>query len=437
LAKGVGRVGAAAVLVAGVTVLTPSPGAAQTATAGGSGSATRAVTFAKDVAPIFQKKCQSCHRAGSMAPMSLVTYEETRPWVKSIRQRVVNREMPPWHLDRTVGVQKFKNDRSLSDGDIATIVGWVDSGARLGNPADLPPPVQWPDDEEWMIGTPDLLVAIPEQTIPASGPDTWLNIEVDTGLTEERYVRAVETRPSKTGRRVVHHAVTSLADGGGSYVSEYAVGKNGEVYPEGTGRRFEKGQRLRFNLHYHPYGEKTTDRTAVAFKLYPTGYVPKHEVVEVNVGVQNGHLYNELDIPPHTVTRHDAYYRLPRAARLITFQPHMHIRGKAMTLEAIYPNHEISTINSVDRFDFNWHNAYVYADDAAPLLPAGTILHTIGIHDNTAAHRGNPDPNQWVGTGNRSFDDMLQCHILLVYMSDEEYEQAVAERRRAQRSSQP
>ena len=173
------------------------------------------VTFSKDIAPILQEKCQTCHREGSMAPMSLVTYQETRPWAKAMRQRVITRQMPPWHLDKTVGVQKFKNDISLSDDQIATIVRWADTGAAEGNPRDLPPPKQWPKDNEWQatkeLGEPDLIIPAEPYTMPAHHQDVWWRPEAKIPLSEPRWVRAVEVRPAAPGaRKIVHHAVAYL-----------------------------------------------------------------------------------------------------------------------------------------------------------------------------------------------------------------------------------
>lgn len=413
-------------------------------------AADKAPTFAKDVAPILQAKCQVCHRSASIAPMSLVSYEDARPWAKSIKQRVMNREMPPWHIDKTVGIQKFKNDRSLSDDEIDTIARWVDSGALLGNPKDLPPPVQFPDDDVWSIGQPDLVVSTQKDHVMyANGPDWWVNYIVDTGLTEDRYIKAVETKPTKQGRKIVHHAIASAlqSDPGdvdrlgrpfasnsaaaeqGVFISEYAVGKYGEVFPENTGRLLKAGAKIRFNMHYHAVGEEIADRVSVAFKFYPKGEVPKYRVIDPDNWTNS----NDLDIPPNTITRHDGYFRLPRPARLMTYQPHMHMRGKAMRLEAIHLDGKPEVLSSVDRFDFNWHVAYVYDDDVAPLLPAGTILHISGVHDNTVANRHNPDPNQWVGYGMRSIDDMLLCHINLVYLDDADYQKQVADRQAKQK----
>src|SRR5690348_11281511 len=173
------------------------------------------VTFAKDIAPIFQEKCQECHRKGTAAPMSLVSYEETRPWAKSIRERVITRNMPPWHLDKTVGIQAFQNDRSLSDSQIATIVRWVDSGSPMGDPKDMPTPKKFPEDEGWQLaklyGQPDLVLKSDSYTMPAHGQDVWFKPLTQVPLTEARWVRAVEMRPGSTaGRKIMHHVLARL-----------------------------------------------------------------------------------------------------------------------------------------------------------------------------------------------------------------------------------
>src|SRR5471030_1646319 len=173
------------------------------------------VTFTKDVAPIFQQKCESCHRPNNMAPMSLLTYEEARPWAKSIAARVGARQMPPWHIDKTVGIQQFKNDRSLSDDQIDTIVKWVADGAPKGDPKDMPAPRVWKDESGWSLadklGEPSLIVKSPEYTMPAVAQDVWWRPTVPTGLTEPRWVRAIEIRPVGTNsRKITHHALARL-----------------------------------------------------------------------------------------------------------------------------------------------------------------------------------------------------------------------------------
>src|SRR5881296_722363 len=207
----------------------------------------QAPTFTKDVVPILQNKCQVCHRPGTFAPMSLLTYEDVRPWARAIKEKVATREMPPWYIDKNVGVRHFTNDVSLTDQEIGTIVKWVDNGAPNGNPADMPPPRQFESLDQWHMPAPDLVVELPKDLIvPAKAPDRWVDILVDPGLKEDRYLQAIETKPTK-GFRVVHHAVTSLknddaadpaadADPTGNFLNEYALGKNGDVFPEGAAR---------------------------------------------------------------------------------------------------------------------------------------------------------------------------------------------------------
>jgi hypothetical protein len=394
------------------------------------------VTFTKDVAPIFQKSCQSCHHPGTAAPMSLLTYQDTRPWAKSIRQRVVLREMPPWHLDKSVGIRQYKNDISLSDSEIDTIVRWVDGGTRQGDPRDMPPPLTFQEykaDGDWFIGKPDLIVTFDkEMTMYANGPDWWINKFAETGLAEDRWVKAMQIKPGNP--KIVHHAVTSvipptgadLTDFVGGEFEEYAVGKYGDIYPENTGRLLPAHSRIQFDMHYFAIGQEAKDKTSLGIVFYPKGYVPKYKVTMVSFrNVPN----DDLAIPPNSVVRHDGYFRLPRPARISSFQPHMHMRGKGMTLEAINLDNSVTVLSSTDHFDFNWHIAYVYRDDVAPLLPAGTVLHAIGIHDNTSANRRNPDPNMWAGYGERSVDDMLQLRLAVVYLDDADYQAQVAERR--------
>jgi len=392
-------------------------------------------TYAKDVAPIFQQKCQACHHQGTSAPMSLVTYDEVRPWARSIRQRVANRDMPPWHLDKTVGIKHYKNDRSLSDAEIAVVTKWADSGAPLGNPADMPPPLSFRSEAEWFIGEPDLKVTTPNDFVMYSkGPDWWIDQFSDViELSEDRWIKAMEIKPSNP--KIVHHVVVYVLEPDapegtpetGIQLHEYAVGKYGDIFGHNTGRLLKKGTRLRFDMHYFAIGSEQHNKTTIAFKFYPRGVVPKYQVRSYAIrNIPN----DELEVPPNTVVRTDGYFRLPRNARIDSFQPHMHMRGRGMTVEAIDPaNNRTQILSSVDHFDFNWHINYVYADDEAPLLPAGTVLHMIGIHDNTAANRRNPDPNMWVGFGERSVDDMLQVWLDIVYLDDAEYQRLVENRK--------
>jgi hypothetical protein len=399
------------------------------------------VTYAKDVAPILQRSCQTCHRPGTNAPMSLLTYEDARPWARAIKAKVQARLMPPWHIERNVGIQQFKDDPSLSDDEIATIASWVDAGAPRGNAAEMPPPAAFPDDEEWHIGTPDLVVEIPKpHVVPANGADLWIDYIADSGLTEDRYLKAVEAKPGPGARSVVHHLLTYLIQevdeqevlfgrlddrptNNESFLNEYAVGKNGDILPDGTAKLVKAGSRIRFNLHYHPVGKETSDRARVGLKFYPKGYKPKYH--QISLQIANAH--EELDIPPNTVSRHDGYYRFAKPARVTAVQAHMHNRGKRMCVEAILPNGKAETLNCMF-FDFNWHKVYNYADEATPLLPAGSMLHTILWHDNTAGNRSNPDPRNWVGYGQRTIDEMAFAWVTWTYLEEDDYKAMVAER---------
>jgi len=393
----------------------------------------RPFTFTKDIAPIFQKSCQSCHHTGTSTPMSLMTYSEARPWARSIKERVARRDMPPWHLDKTVGIRHYKNDRSLSDEEIATVVRWVDTGAAEGNSADMPPPKTFTPDNTWFIGKPDLEVTTAQDfKMYPKGPDWWIDQYAEVKLTEDRWIKAMEIKPDNP--RIVHHCVVYAIEPdapegtpeSGVQLHEYAVGKYGDIFNDNTGRLLKAGTRLRFDMHYFAIGSEQHNHTTIAFKFYPKGVTPKYQVRSLAVrNIPN----DELEIPPNTVVRTDGYFRLTRNARIDAFQPHMHMRGRGMTLEAIKLDNSTEILSSVDHFDFNWHINYVYADDAAPLLPAGTVLHMIGIHDNTSANRRNPDPSMWAGFGERSVDDMVQVWLDIVYLDDAEYNRMVAERK--------
>ncbi len=412
--------------------------------------ADRTPTFTRDIAPIFQAKCESCHRADSMAPMSLVTYEEVRPYARGIQQRVKSRQMPPWHIDKTVGIQRFKNDRSLSDDQIATILDWVAAGAPKGDPKDMPPPRVWPDDSKWnyaeKYGPPDLVIKSPEYTVPAVAQDAWWRPIVETGLQEPRWVRAIEIRPASIkGRKVTHHALAYLQqtedlpkdlvindpDGGGEGLfMEWAVGKPGDEMRSDAGRLMLPGSRIRFEMHYHAIGEPVTDHVELAIYFYPKGQEPKHREVLALFSTINGGNRN-LDIPPNQVVTTENFVTLPRNARVENFQAHMHLRGKGMSMEAIYPDGRREMLSQVTDFNFNWHNMYIYADDAAPLLPKGTILHFVSWWDNTANNRSNPDPDQWVGWGDRTVDEMGHAWINITYFKDDEFNAEVAKRKAA------
>jgi len=397
------------------------------------------VTFSKDVAPILQRACQNCHRPGEIAPMSLLTYQDARPWARSIKEKVVRREMPPWYVDRNIGVAKFKGDPSLTDAEIATITNWVDHGSPEGNPKDLPAPRKFSASDKWHIGKPDIIVSMPKPyKLKANGADEFYDVDVDPGFTEDLYVAAVETKPDSEGFKVVHHATANLIedeqdDPVGLFFNEYALGKNGDIFPSNSGRLIKAGSKIHFNLHLHPDGKETPVSVSIGLKLYPKGVVPKYVTFTQHMGDQM-----ELDIPAGQVSRHDGYFRLPKPAVLSAFQPHMHNRGKAMCMEAIFPDiradsarpcpARTETISCVSNYQFGWHITYPYAEDVAPLLPAGTIIHIIGWHDNTDNNKYNPNPRNWVGYGQRTIDEMSFAWVSLSYLDQDDYDQRVRAR---------
>ncbi len=404
-------------------------------------------TFTKDVAPIFQQKCEACHRPDSIAPMSLLTYEDARPWARSIKDRVARRQMPPWHIDKTVGIQQFKNDRSLTDEQIQTIVRWVDAGAPKGDPKDMPPPRQWPDESIWnfaaLFGPPDLVIQSTPYTMGAQANDTWWKPVAETGLTEPRWVRAIEIRPGTVkGRKITHHAIARLqqeetdpllqpdpnADPDDRFRStgtfmEWAVGKQGELMRPNSGKLMLPGSKIVWDIHYSAAGEEITDHVELGLYFYPKGEEPKYRQVLHLMGA------GTVDIPPNSVTVNEGFFALRQNARVESFQPHMHLRGRAMSMEAILPNGQRQILSHVADFNFNWHNSYVYADEAAPLLPKGTLIKITAWHDNTPANRANPDPNVWVGHGDRTVDEMNHAWVNVTYLPDEDYQLEVETRK--------
>jgi hypothetical protein len=387
------------------------------------------VTFTKHVAPIFQEKCEACHRPGSIAPMSLRTYEESRPWARSIRARVESREMPPWHIDKTVGIQQFKNDRSLSEDQIATILAWADQGAPRGDLKDMPPAREWPADQGWNYAArfgqkePDLIIRGEPWTQKVGQGNTWFKRMVETGVTEPRWVRAIEVRPgSVKGRKITHHANVEIdqVEPDGSRTAgrfmEWAVGKEGELMRPDTGKLIMPGSKIAWDVHYASADEDVTDTVEMGVYFYPKGQQPKYRQTLLSVGSAG----SGLDIPPNSIIAHEGYFVLPKAARIESFQPHMHLRGKAQSLEAILPTGQKVMLSHAN-FTFNWHNMYIYADDAAPLLPKGTVLKGTSWHDNTAANKSNPDPNVWVGYGDRTVDEMNHIWMNLTYLEEADY----------------
>jgi len=434
------------VLAGGVALVAACGFLAESATSMvAAGQAAAPVTFSRDIAPILQRSCQQCHRPGGVAPMPLVTYEDARPYARAMKTRTALRDkrgvMPPWFIEKEVGIQQFKDDFSLSEDDLAKVAAWADNGSPRGNPADMPPPLPVVDDKVWRIGTPDLIVKSPEVEMKALAPD-WFGVigESPTGLTEDRYVAAVEvkevndmggktaSRATVGGRYLFHHANYSVinSEGSGPIASfpVHEVGRNADVFDADAGRLLTANSQLSFNsIHLHASGIDAKAHLEVGFKFHPKGYKPSLNFRELFVG--NG---PDLDIRGNTADqRVDAYYTLPQNTKISTYEPHMHAPGVRMCLEAIW-GITVQTLNC-SKYDHNWVRAYWYADESAPLLPKGTILHVVGYFDTTTANRNVPDGRNWSGSGHRSVDNMMINLMQAITLTDEQFEAELAKRR--------
>ena len=422
------------------------------------------ITFTKDVAPILHRSCVNCHKPGSIAPMSLITYDDVRPWARAIRDKVSRPDddperMPPWFIEKNVGIQKFKDDPSLSRAEVATIAAWVDGGALRGDPALMPEYDL--AGSEWSIGTPDLIVSSPSMTLPAVAPDYYGRIgPAATGLTTDRYVKAVEFREIRhlegeaeraqegdLNYFVVHHAVvlatpgTSAEDdeagtGGaegrrrGLFNVVWELGQNSTIYPDTLGVRLPAGSGLTFDLHTHSIGTEATFSIDVAFKLHPGGYEPKY-----TNAATFGSLTYDLDIPGNQETVVEAMYPMQQAGLVLNFEPHLHSSGRRMCVHALYPSGYQETLNCAG-YNHNWVKVYHYQDDAAPLLPRGTIIRVTAWYDNTAGNPRVADPRNWKGWGSRSIDDMLFLLSRVIWLTDEEYEAELEARSQQARATQ-
>ncbi len=438
---------AALAVAAAVAVLAALPAAGQVSEPVG---ATDEVTFTKDIAPILQRSCQKCHQPDSLAPMSLIDYEEVRPWARAMKYRTGLRDkmgvMPPWYIEKDIGIQDFKNDPSLSDAEIVKIANWADNGAPFGNPADMPPPIAYIDVDEWEIGEPDLIISTPSVEVKADAPDWWGAVgEVETGLPEDRYVSAIEFkevtesrvgpgRDTVGGRFVFHHAVIRvvgpdydeediLARAGLSSWPVHEVGRNSDVFDPSAGKEMVANSKVVLpSMHLHANGADTRAHLDIGFRFHPKDYEPTVEQKLIAFG--NGvDLDVEAEHPNQTM---ESYFVLPEHARISVFEPHMHAPGVRMCLEAIYGT-TIETLNC-SGYDHSWVRVYTYADNAMPLLPKGTILHITGWFNNSASNPNVPDPRNWSGGGNRSVDQMFINIMQGSYLDDDEFKAALAER---------
>lgn len=418
------------------------------------------VTFSKDVARIFYQHCAECHRPNDIAPFSVLTYREILPWAQSIREKVSTKEMPPWHADSRYG--EFLNDRRLSQKEIETIVTWVAQGAKEGNPDDLPPlPEYYPG---WKMGKPDLVLAMSaDYTIAAHAPDSYVYVTFPTKFKEDRWVQAAEILPGN--KKIVHHVIAHVLtpealsggakrvsaefpqadnepsifykegslsrvkmdalviddganapnggslfkrrtdEGGAGYsvlLASYAPGKGPDVYPPGTAKRIPAGSTIVLQIHYSSFhgAIETAQRDRTVLGLIFAKEPPKRRAVTFTVP---NHFFK---IPPgaanHKVT---AAYTFDQDVQLISYMPHMHLRGKDMKYEVVFPDGRRQTLLWVPKFEFNWQTVYRLKNPM--MIPKGSRIIVTAHFDNSAGNPHNPDPTKAVRWGDPSYDEMM------------------------------
>jgi hypothetical protein len=375
-----------------------------------SGADKASLTFSKDIAPIFYKNCVGCHRPGEIAPMSLITYKEVRPWAKAIREKITTREMPPWHLDSQYG--KWENDRRLTQKEIDAVVAWIDGGAAEGNAKDLPALPKLASG--WQIVEPDLVFQMPaEFTVPAEGSVAYQYFTVPTNFKEDRYVQALEARAGNLS--VVHHIVMYVREPGeqarqrgqarkfnigDGILGALSPGQTPFVAKPGQAKLIKAGSQLVFQMHYTPTGKEAKDRSIVGL-IFAKGPVDKIVNTKAAFDVK-------FAIPPGAQNHEvKAVYEFEEDSHIISLMPHMHLRGKDITYRAIYPDGRSEILLSVPRYNFNWQ---VYYYPVKPLAaPKGTRIEAVAHYDNSAKNLRNPDPAKEVRFGEQTWDEMMNA----------------------------
>jgi hypothetical protein len=364
------------------------------------------VTYTKEVAPILFQRCAECHRPGEVAPMSLLTYQQVRPWAKAIKEKVTARLMPPWLADPRYG--HFRNERRLTDQEIATVAAWVDAGAPKGSDQDMPPQPAFVAG--WQIGKPDVVIALQEEVpVPAEGVIPYKYFRVPTNFSEDKWVEAAEIRASN--RSVVHHVIVFVLDpdqaassaqgegrGLGTKLSGWAPGEQPRVYPPGTAKLIKAGSVLNFQMHYTPNGKPASDRTYIGLR-FAKQLVQKKALTATALNAT-------FRIPPG-----DPNYEVRSSwtakedVRLVDLMPHMHLRGKDFQYTVVYPDGRSEVILSVPKYDFNWQLVYQFRDPVP--IPKGGRLECVAHFDNSANNKFNPDASKEVRWGPQTWEEMM------------------------------
>lgn len=418
------------------------------------------VTF-NEVATILYKNCDECHKPNDIAPMSLITYKDARPWARSIKEKVATKQMPPWSAESTPG--EFTNDRRLSQADIDTITAWVDQGAKEGDPKQLPPAPSFTQDG-WLLGKPDVVLSMDKAyNVPANGPDEYVYFTIPTNFTEDKWVTAAEIKPGN--KKVVHHIIAflvspeqykafaaaggrprrgsdgnsifyqdgtlsrvkmdapvvddvcanpqrqmrgGLGEGGsnqGNLLAGYAPGKDVDAYPAGYAKKVPAGSYIVFQVHYSNFrgalNKPETDLSSIGLTFSKT---PPSEMKKMIVtrGVMNTYFELPAGDPDHKVV---ACYTFDKDVQMLTYMPHMHLRGKDMRYDLVYPDGRKEMLLDVPSFSFNWQTVYKLAK---PLeIPKGSKLIVTAHFDNSERNKYNPDATKVVRWGDPTYDEMM------------------------------
>ena len=411
------------------------------------------ITFHKDIEPILQRSCQNCHREGGVGPMPLVTYDQVAPYAGLIEYKTGLRDragaMPPWYMEKDIGIQNYKNDPSLSDEEIAAISNWARSGTPKGNLEDAPDSLVFDDSLKWTAGQPDLVVKTNSVTKLSGTADWWGEIDrIPVDIENDRYVKSVEVvevndvnnqagtgRDTVGGRYIFHHMIWSTADldENGQRVEDsvtgwpvHEVGRNPDIFDPEAGRLLRAGSYIYSDsVHLHSNGKDTTGHLEIGFRFHPEDYEPKYERILLGLG-------NGVDISISGNQNNQelhAYTVLEDHTKIITFEPHLHAPGERMCLEAIW-GYTVETLSCVG-YDHNWVRGYAYENDATPLLPKGTILHIVGYMNNTETNPNVPDSRNWQGSGNRSVTNMFIDLGMRVKMDEDQFFEEMENRRKA------
>jgi mono/diheme cytochrome c family protein len=390
--------GFALIISLGFTLAGVAPSAANSEKA----SPNAAPTFTKDIAPIFFKNCAECHREGEIAPMSLMNYKEVRPWAKAIREKVVSREMPPWHADPAHG--QWANDKRLLQKDIDAIVAWIDGGAKEGDPKEMPAAPKFA--KGWQIGEPDITFQMPEEfTVPAQGTVPYMYFTVPSNFTEDKYIAAMEARAGDLS--VVHHIVIYIRDPkdrsrkqdiGSGLLGALSPGNTPFIAQPGTAKLIKAGSQIVFQMHYTPSGKVTKDRSIVGLKF---AKAPVEKII-TTTAAWDPRFEIPANAPNHEVR---ATYNIEEDVDIISFSPHMHLRGKDYIYIAHFPDGRKEVLLSVPKYDFSWQ---VYYYPVKPLrMPKGTRIETIAHFDNSTKNPQNPDPSKAVRFGEQTWEEMM------------------------------